>query len=155
MILGMTDFANFMNVSIFTALTVAGGLIFYYAIKNSPERISMGVFVLIIGFFLIGLSHLFRIGIDIASTPILITNFIGVFFILGGVSVVFFQATRHMEGLKKRHEEIKSIITVLKDKYYQQEVSEEELKPIYAQLLKELAEIEVRLKDKIERGNER
>jgi hypothetical protein len=148
MIIGMIDFANFMNVSIFTALTVSGGLIFYYSIKNSPERISMGVFVLIIGFFLIGLSHLFRIGIDVTSVPIVITNFLGVFFILAGVSVVFLQGSRHMEGLRKRQEEIKSIITVLKDKYYQQEVSEEELKPIYAQLLKELAEIEVRLKEK-------
>ena len=42
-------------------------------------------------------------------------------------------------------ESTSSIIAKLKDKYYQQELSEEDLKNAYSGLLRELAEIEVKL----------
>lgn len=50
--------------------------------------------------------------------------------------------------LRKREEEIKSVITKLKDKYYRQEMSEEDLKNAYSGLLRELAEVEVKLSGK-------
>jgi len=57
-----------------------------------------------------------------------------------------------MADLKKRHDEVTSIIKNLKEKYYKQEISEEDLKSINVHLMKELAEIEVKLegKDKTE-----
>ena len=59
--------------------------------------------------------------------------------------MVFYEKGGEIYNLRRREEEIKSVIGKLKDKYYQQELSEEDLKGAYSELLRELAEIEVKL----------
>ena len=50
--------------------------------------------------------------------------------------------------MKRKSKEIKEVMNYLKNKYYKQEISAEELKSLYSELMKELAETEVKMKRK-------
>lgn len=145
----MVEFSipNLVNLFAFLGLTVATYTVFYFGRAiNQGRGVSFNLFTLALGINLIGLSHLFRIWLDVATSPlIIITVAAGVVFLASGVIWFFYEKGAEISGLKRREEEIKAIITKLKDKYYQQELSEEELKSAYSGLLRELAEIEVRL----------
>ncbi|MBI2547394.1 MAG: hypothetical protein HYW23_03025 [Candidatus Aenigmarchaeota archaeon] len=139
----------FVNFLAFFGLSIATYTIFYFGRSTGPKGIGLNIFTLALGINLIGLSHLFRIWLDPGTSPIvLITVGTGSVLLSSGVLTVFQQKNNEVSSLKKRQEEIKSIISKLKDKYYQQELSEEDLKSAYSELLKELAEIEVKMDSK-------
>lgn len=139
--------ADLVNLLAFLGLTIATYTIFYFSkTVNQARGVSVNLFTLALGINLIGLSHLFRIWLDLATSPlIVITVAVGAVFLSVGVIWVFYEKGMELSGLRRREGEIKSIIAKLKDKYYQQELSEGDLKNAYSGLLRELAEIEVRL----------
>ena len=141
--------ADVVNLLAFLGLTIATYTIFYFGkAMNMGKNVSLNLFTLALGVNLIGLSHLFRIWLDVSTSPfIVITVATGAVFLSTGVIWVFHEKGRELYNLRRREEEIKSVIGKLKDKYYQQELSEEDLKGAYSELLRELAEIEVKLMD--------
>ena len=138
---------DLVNLLAFLGLTVATYTIFYFGkMMNQARGVSFNFFTLALGTNLIGLSHLFRIWLDVSTSPlIIITVATGAVFLSVGVVWVFYEKGMEISNLRSREEEIKSVIGKLKDKYYQQELSEEDLKSAYSGLLRELAEIEVKV----------
>ena len=137
---------NIVNFLAFLGLTIATYTIFYFGKSMGTKGVSINLFMLALGINLIGLSHLFRIFFDIETpTLILATIGAGAFFMSIGMIWVFNEKRTEVSRMKKREEEINSIITTLKDKYYQQGLNDEDLKKAYSGLLQELAEIEVKL----------
>jgi len=140
------DIGDFVNLMAFLGLTVATYTIFFFSKLIDQKRISVNLFTLALGISLIGLSHLLRIWLDTAESPvILITVATGAAFTATGVIWVLYEHGMEISNLKRRHEEIETIIRKLKDKYYKQEISEKELEEAYSSLLKEMTEIEVKL----------
>ncbi|MEM7825772.1 MAG: hypothetical protein QW412_02860 [Candidatus Aenigmatarchaeota archaeon] len=142
---------TFINFASFVGLSFASLLIFYFGRLSNPKRqVSVSVFTLCLGLEFIALAHLFRVEIEpLAPNFIIITSLIGVIFTLtGSVSVLY--SAYEISNLKRRYEELKMMITTLREKYFKQEISEEDLKAVYANILKDLTEIEVKLKGSIE-----
>ena len=137
---------NLVNFLAFVGLTIATYTIFYFGKSLVSKGVSINLFMLALGVNLVGLSHLFRIVLD-TNTNLLILTTVGAgsFFMSTGLIWVFYEKRMEISRLKKREEEINSVISRLKDKYYQQGLSEEDLKASYSDLLRELAEIEVKL----------
>src|SRR3989338_1503039 len=136
--------ADVVNLLAFLGLTIATYTIFYFGkAMNTGKNVSLNLFTLALGVNLIGLSHLFRIWLDVSTSPlIVVTVATGAVFLSAGVIWVFYEKGGEIYNLRRSEEEIKSVIRKLKDKYYQQELSEEDLKGAYYELLRELAEIE-------------
>jgi uncharacterized membrane protein len=82
------------------------------------------------------------------------TIIVPVFSILGSllliVGVIFLLLEKRVEkaSLERRTEEIKAVLDNLRQKYFKKELSEEDMRKMNAELERELAEIEVRLKEK-------
>lgn len=145
--LNLTDI---VNLGVFFGLSVSSYIMFYFSQKGSTEKqISPSVLTLALGLNLIGLSNLFRIGIE-NTLPFfnIITASLGTLFSFAGVIMVFYEKSYKIRDIKRRYEEVKAVIKNLKEKYYKQEISEEDLKTVHSNLLKELAELEVKLKEK-------
>jgi len=141
---------DIVNLGVFFGLSVSSYVMLYFSQKASLEkRVTSSVFTLALGLNMIGLSSLFRIGIE-KFLPIfnIITASLGTVCSLVGVVMVFYERAYKVKDIKSRYEEVKAIISNLKEKYYKQEISEEDLKSTNASLLRELAELEVKLKKK-------
>jgi uncharacterized membrane protein len=141
---------DIVNLGVFFGLSISSYAMLYFSQKASLEkRVTSSVFTLALGLNMIGLSSLFRIGIE-KFLPIfnIITASLGTVCSLVGVVMVFYERAYKVKDIKSRYEEVKAIISNLKEKYYKQEISEEDLKSTNASLLRELAELEVKLKKK-------
>ncbi len=144
---GSTDI---VNLGVFFGLSLSSYVMLYFSQKASLEKqVTSSVFTLAMGLNLIGLSSLFRIGTEY-SLPVfnLVTASLGTVFAFAGVIMVFYERSYKVGDIKKRYDEVKAVISNLKEKYYKQEISEEDLKSVHSSLLKELAELEVKLKRK-------
>lgn len=144
---GSTDI---VNLGVFLGLSLSSYVMLYFSQKASiGKQVTSSVFTLAIGLNLIGLSSLFRIGIEY-TLPVfnLVTSSLGTVFAFVGVIMVFYERSYKVGDIKKRYDEVKAVISNLKKKYYKQEISEEDLKSVHSSLLKELAELEVKLKKK-------
>ena len=138
---------NVANIAIFFGLGLSSYVIFYFSQKANPDKITASIFTLAFGLNMIGLSSLFRIGIE-TTLPlfIILSALVGALLTFAGVVLTFRQKSAQIENLKKRHEELEAVISNLKDRYYKQEISEEDLRTVHSSLLKELAELEVKMK---------
>lgn len=147
----VVNLGNIVNFTVFLGLTFATYTVFYFSSKmNTGKGITMSIFILSLGINLIGLSHLFRSWEGGVQSPFVTTTLtIGSIFTFFGVITTFREKAAEITSLRKRQEEIKSIMNTLKEKYYSEEISEEELKSLHTSLLKELAEIEVKLNEEI------
>jgi len=155
MLSGMVAFSglqmiDIVYVIIFFTLEYLCYLIFFFIQKVDPEKsVTAGVFLLSLGINLVGFSFLFRIGSEPnISQFVTISILSGSFAILVGGITLYYRKSIQISDLRKRHEEVKSIIKNMKDKYYKQEISEEDLKTVNTKLMEELAEIEVKLEEK-------
>lgn len=141
---------DIVNLGVFFGLSISSYIMLYFSQKaNLGKKITPSVFTLALGLNLIGLSSLFRIGIE-STLPVfnLITSSLGTLCAFVGVIMVFYERSYRVGDMKKRYEEVKAIIGNLKEKYYKSEISEEELRTAHVSLLKELAELEVKMKKK-------
>lgn len=141
---------DIVDVIIFFALEYLCYLIFYFIQKVDPGKaVTPSVFILGLGINLIGLSFLFRIGREVNTSQFVTVSILsGSLAILVGGIFLYYRKSLQVADLRNRHEDVKSIIKNMKDKYYKQEISEDDLKSINATLMKELAEIEVKLEGK-------
>lgn len=143
-------FESIVNLILFFGLNFSGYLIFYFSARISPQRqVSGSIFILSLGLSLVGLSHLFRIGMEVAlPVHIMLSSLMGgILLTLAGVGILSYERFIEVANFRKRYEELIKIISNLKKKYYRQEISEEDLRAVYSSLLKELAELEVKLKE--------
>ncbi len=136
---------NFINFFVFV---IAPYVIFYFARESElKKKISLSVFLVALGLNFIGLSYLVRIILgEVAPQFILGTLSIGALLILASVLNLFYTRALEYEILRKRHKKIKMVIKDLQNKYYKREITEDVLREVYGELLKELAEIEFKLK---------
>ena len=137
--------SDYVNILAFLGLTLATYIVFFFGKDDKRRGVNFNTFTLSLGINLIGFSQLFRIWSEIPQNLLLATVGGGSLFILLGVTWVFYDKKTETRRLKKREDEINSIIKNLKEKYYQQDLSEDELKTAFSGLLTELAEIEVKL----------
>jgi hypothetical protein len=141
---------DIVDVVIFFALEYLCYLIFYFIQKVDPERsVTPSVFLLSLGINLVGFSFLFRIGRESNISQFVTVSILGgsLAILIGGITL-YYRKSIQVADLRKRHDEVKSIIKNMKEKYYRQEITEDDLKSINAGLVKELAEIEVMLEGK-------
>jgi hypothetical protein len=122
--------------------------IFFYFIQKIDKNINPSIFILCLGINLIALSFLFRVGNEINVNPFVTISILGgaMAILVGGV-FVYYRKISQISDLKKRYNEIQNVITNLKEKYYKQEISEDDLKSVHSEMLKELAELEVKMKE--------
>lgn len=140
---------DIMDIVIFFVLEYLAYILFYFVQKIDPGKgVTPSLFVLCFGINLIALSFLFRVGKEINSQLVTFSILGGSMAILLGGVFVYYRKSVQMGDLKKRQEEVLAIIKNLREKYYQQEISEEDLKSINVSLMRELAEIEVKLEGK-------
>jgi hypothetical protein len=153
-ILSGLQLIDIVDILIFFVLEYLCYLVFYFIQKLDPGKaVTPNLFLLSLGINLIGLSFLFRIGREVnTSNFVTISILSGSMAILVGGMLVYYRKSVQVADLKKRHEEVKSIIKNMKDKYYKQEISEDDLKSVNRGLMKELAEIEVKLEGKSRGG---
>ena len=140
-------FTNFVHYTVFIGLIFSACIIFSLGKTSSlTRRGSLASFVLALGVSFVALSHLLRVGIEnLYPSYVLVTSFIGSISTLFGIVLVSYEIYQ-ITTLRRKYYEIKAVISNLKEKYYKQEISEEELKQSHANLLKELATLEVKLR---------
>jgi hypothetical protein len=110
-------------------ILIAGGLLF----------ISLNIFVEIVG--TVTQSY-------ITPRPVLwyAFNIVGSIALITGFASVMVERQVEISNLRKRQLEIKDIMQYLKEQYYKKELGEDELRKLYADLVEQLAEIEVKIK---------
>lgn len=155
MVVELAEATNIIIFTAFGAFIIISALLLYMGRKMNPEKkVTLPWMVLAFGSTLIGLSYLvqvgnvtysfFNSGVLIGSTVLVIT---GTMMILTSFTTLYLENAEDLAILEKRHKEIQQIMERLKKRYFSHELDESELKKLYASLVKELAEIEVRIKE--------
>jgi uncharacterized membrane protein len=107
-----------------------------------------------IGLMVVAFRGLFQSIPDVGGlgtyTPIIVpmVSILGSLLIVMGIGFILFQKRMEKTSLEKRVAEIKSVLENLHEKYFRKEISEDDMRRMNAELEKELAEIEVKLKGK-------
>lgn len=151
--------SSVINFSAFGALFAIGGILLYVGKTTHIERkITLPWVNLAFGTFMIGLNYLLQaiFVTTISGNPVVaISSYL---LIIGGVAmtltsfmVLYFERANEINVLRKRHDELKEITERLRRKYLSRELPEEELRKLDTDIVRELAEIEVKL-DKLKRG---
>lgn len=156
------SFALFVDLFIFFSYLVMAFFLLYIGKYVSVQRkITLPWVILSIGFLFSSLNIFIEIvgivtQIYILPRPVLwyVFNSIGSIALIVGFASVMVERQLEISILRKRQIEIKDIMQYLKDEYYKKELSEEDLRRFYADLVEHLAEIEVRIKA-IEKGKKR
>jgi len=134
---------------------IAAGFIIYIGRKiNYEKKIMLSWIILASGFLFISMNLLIEVaGLIIGSytttKPVFwyLINMLGSIFILIGFVMSLFEKIIDISILKKRKIEIRHIMNYLDERYRKRELSEEELRKMYANMVEQLAEVEVKLKE--------
>ena len=140
----ISNLVNFINFFVFI---IAPYAIFYFYRESDPGRhIPISIFILALGLDFIGISYLIRIlASEVSPQFVLGSLSIGALLILASVLSLFYTKALEATLLRKRRDRIKLVIKNMQKRYYAKEITEEQLRNSYSYLLKELAEIELRL----------
>lgn len=145
----ITHFLVFFSFVAVALILILVGKGYTPARKITYSWVTLAYGVVIVDFFnLIKVAELIQLLSPAYSFLVSnVTNFIGG--ILIAVSVVWIVAEKDLEVklLRQRHAEIYAVMKNLKEKYYTRTLSAEDLRKIYAEFAKELAEIEVKLRE--------
>lgn len=147
-----------INFAAFAAFIAIGGMLLYLGRSTNPQKkITFPWINLAFGTFLIGLNYLVQtvFATQISGDPIIAVS--SYLLILGGAALAFtsfailyVERSNEANSLRVRHEELKEITTRLRKKFLSRELPEEEMKRLDIDIVRELAEIEVKL-DKLKR----
>jgi hypothetical protein len=107
------------------------------------QSIPTGWILISVGVYLYAMSKLFAV-LQLADIMLIIELIAGVVFLSGDL-LVLISISQEMFVLRNRQKEIKLVMKSLKEKYFKRRITEEDLKKMYAQLEKELAEIEAKM----------
>lgn len=132
---------------------MAGFLLYIGKYMNIQRKITLPWIILSIGFLFSSLNLFIEI-IGLVSNnyiiprPVLwyIFNTIGSIALIVGFAAIMTERQLEISILRKRQMEIKDIMQFLKEQYYKKEISEDDLRKLYTNLVEQLAEIEVRIK---------
>ena len=146
--------AIFVDLFIFFSyLVMAGFLLYIGRYVSLQKKITLPWLILSIGFLFSSLNLFVEVvgiltEVYIIPRPILwyIFNTIGSIALIIGFASVMVERQLEMSVLKRRQLEIKDIMQYLKESYYKKELSEDDLRRFYADLVEHLAEIEVKIK---------
>jgi uncharacterized membrane protein len=143
------DITTFVNIFAFVGMTITAYAIFYVARSIKQKNVGLNLVMLALGINFIGMSYLFRVWFGDSAFPfeMSLVGF-GSLLLSIGVIWVFYEKGMEVQNLKRRENDIRGTIERLKEKYYRREISEEELESMHTDMLKELAEIEVKLSKK-------
>ena len=148
------DVALFVDLFILCSYVVMAGFFLYVGkTVNVEKKITLPWIVIAIGLLFTSLNLFVEIvgtttGVYVLPRPILwyIFNAIGSVALIAGFASAMAERQLELGILKKRQVEIKDIMQYLKERYYKKELSEEELRKLYADLIHQSAEIEVKIK---------
>lgn len=142
-----------INFAAFSAFIAIGGMLLYLGRSTNPQKkITFPWINLAFGTFLIGLNYLVQtvFATQISGDPIIAVS--SYLLILGGTALAFtsfailyVERSNEANSLRTRHEELKEITTRLRKKFLSRELPEEEMKRLDIDIVRELAEIEVKL----------
>jgi len=149
-----TPVALFIDLFIFFSYIVMAGFLLYVGRNITiQKKITLPWIILTIGLLFTSLNVFVEIvgvvaEIYIIPRPVLwyVFNTIGSVSLIGGFASIIAEKQIELGMLKSRQLEIKDIMDYLKERYYRKEISEEDLRKLYADLVGQLAEIEVKIK---------
>lgn len=150
--------ATAINLAAFGAFVAIGIAMLHVGRSTNPgKRISFPWVNLSFGTFLIGINYLVQaiFATQISGDPaIAISSYL---LIIGGAAMLFTsfiilytERANEANLLRQRQEELKAITRRLRKKFFARELPEDELRKLDTDIVRELAEIEVKL-DKIRR----
>lgn len=154
-ILVSTNSLIISNSIVFGAFLFIAYVIFYLGRKTHEIKKMKLVWVFLsLGIVITGSSFLIQILVAIGRVSEIMGLIFSQVLILAGSSLAFesfiilyLERTDEIYTLQRRQKEILEILKKLKGRYFRKEISEEELKKMYADFIKELTEIEVKLKE--------
>lgn len=128
--------------------------ILYLGKENNPrKKLTFPWVAVFAGVIVSGFIHLINVAelIEIVSMNIgfaleSLASISGGLLITGGIAWIVAEKMYEVNLLRKREIEVREILLRLKEMFLARKISEEDLKKIYPELVKELAEIEVRIK---------
>lgn len=147
-----------MNLAAFVAFVVVGGLQIYMGRSTSPQRkITFPWINLALGTFMIGINYLIQ-AIFPAQTAVDPTIGISSYLlVIGGAAlsftsflILYMERSNEAKTLRDRQDDLHQIMDRIRKKFLSRELPEDEMRKIDTDLVRELAEIEVKL-DKINR----
>ncbi len=149
-----TSAALFIDLFVFFSYIVTACFLLYIGkYVHEQKKITLPWIILAIGLLFTSLNLFVEIvgsltGIYIIPRPVLwyIFNVIGSTSLIVGFALAMTERQVELSSLRKRQFEIKDIIQYLKEQYYKKSLSESDLRRLYADLIEQSAEIEVRIK---------
>lgn len=151
-----------INLAAFAAFIVVGAMLLHVGKSTHPEkRIGLPWINLAFGTFLIGINYLVQavFATQISGDPtVAISSYL---LIIGGSAlaltsflILYIERSNEADMLRTRHDELKAIMARLRKKFLSRELPEEDMRKIDTDIVRELAEIEVKL-DKIKKPKSR
>ncbi len=139
----------FVAVFVFIGFSATSFVLLFFARKIHGKKFSISWIVLAVGNVLLGWSYLiilttienfvlsaFHIALIVASMA----------FIMIGMISVFSEKTAEITSLRNRYNDINEGLEYLRTKFMKREISEEELKELHKDFIREMTEIEVKLR---------
>lgn len=148
------QFALFIDLFVFFSyIVMASFLVYVGRIVSYQKKLTLPWIMIAGGLLLISLNIFVEIvgsltQVYIIPRPVLwyAFNVIGSIALIAGFASVMVERQVEIGNLRRRQLEIKDIMQYLKEQYYKKELSEEDLRKLYADLVEQLAEIEVKIK---------
>ncbi len=142
-----------MNLAAFLAFVVVGGLQIYMGRSTNPEKkITFPWINLAFGTFLIGVNYLMQ---ALFPTQTSIDPTVGVssyLLVIGGAAlsltsfiILYMERTNEARTLRERQDDLHQIMDRIRKKFLSRELPEDEMRKIDTDIVRELAEIEVKL----------
>lgn len=138
----------FVAVFVFVGFSSTSFVLLFFARKIHGRKFSISWIVLAIGNVLLGWSYLM-----ILTTEEFVLNAFHVelivaamAFVIFGLFSVFREKSAEITSLRNRYNDLEESLDYLRTKFMKREISEEELKELHKDFMKEMAEIEVKLK---------
>lgn len=121
----------------------------YYNMHNKQNLpwifLSVGLIVIAFRSFFQSLPEIFGLGAYMAVI-VPVVSIVGSVLIIMSIGLMLMQKKMEKTSLQKRYDDIHLVLENLHQKYFRKEISEDDMRKMNADLEKELAEIEVKLK---------
>lgn len=149
-----SDIALFADLFIFFSYIVMASFLVYVGKQvNYEKKLTMPWIIIAAGLLFTSLNLLVEMvgvisGVYILPRPVLwyAFNVIGSVALILGFAALMVEKQLELGLLKKRKLEIADLMDNLKEQYYKREISEADLRKLYAGLVEQLAQIEIKIK---------
>jgi hypothetical protein len=140
----------FASVFIFVGFSLTSFVLLFFARKIHGKTFPLSWLIFAVGNELLGWS----ISLILLSISTIYASFFNVILVIMSTSMMVFgmisvlnEKYIQINKLKNRYKELVEILEVLKSKYVKREISEDELKDLHKSFVKEMTEIEVKIKE--------